>query len=60
MCSLATENGRITVSSDRIKIREGELITEIPLSNESGFRDALAKYCRIAIDAKADSSKAVH
>ena len=60
MCSLATESGRITVSSDRIKIREGELTTEIPLSNESEFRDALEKYFRIRIDVKADSSKALH
>ena len=60
MCSLATENGRITVSSDRIKIKEGELTTEIPLSNESEFREALEKYFHISIDVKADSSKAVH
>ena len=58
MCSLATEQGRITVSNDRIKIREGELTTEIPLTNESEFREALEKYFRIRIDGKADSSKA--
>lgn len=48
-CSLATEKGRITVSANKIKITEGDTITELPLSNEDEFSEALEKYFHIRL-----------
>jgi N-hydroxyarylamine O-acetyltransferase len=43
-CSLATEKGRITVTANKIKITEGDSITELPVTNEAEFLLALEKY----------------
>jgi len=46
-CSLATENGRITVTANKIKITEGDTITELPVTSEEEFLNALEKYFQI-------------
>jgi N-hydroxyarylamine O-acetyltransferase len=47
-CSLATKNGRITVTADKIKITEGNTITELPVNSEEEFLNALEKYFQIS------------
>ena len=46
-CSLATEKGRITATSNKIKITEGDLITELPVISEEEFLLALENYFQI-------------
>jgi N-hydroxyarylamine O-acetyltransferase len=48
-CSLATEKGRITVTSNKIKITEGDLITELPVISEEEFLLALENYFQIRL-----------
>jgi N-hydroxyarylamine O-acetyltransferase len=48
-CSLATENGRITVTANKVKITEGNAITELAVSNEEEFLNALEKYFQIRL-----------
>ena len=36
-CSLPNENGRITVTANKIKITEGDKVTELPVNNEEEF-----------------------
>jgi len=50
LCSLATENGRITLTNDKIKIKEGDAVTELNLSNEAEFLSALKKYFNIKMN----------
>jgi N-hydroxyarylamine O-acetyltransferase len=49
LCSLATEKGRITVTADKIKIKEEDTITELPVSSEEEFLSALKKYFNIGL-----------
>jgi len=49
-CSLPTENGRVTVSTNKIKITEGSSITESPVTDEHEFLSALEKYFHIRLD----------
>ena len=49
-CSLATENGRITVTANKIKITEGDNITEYQLNGEEEFLMALEKYFHIRLN----------
>jgi len=48
-CSLATENGRITVTANKIKISEGDRVTELQVNNEEEFLNALDKYFHIRL-----------
>jgi N-hydroxyarylamine O-acetyltransferase len=41
LCSLPTENGRITISGNILKITENDEVTEINLNNEEEFNKAL-------------------
>jgi N-hydroxyarylamine O-acetyltransferase len=49
LCSLATEKGRITVTADKIKIKEGDTITELPVNSEEEFLSGLEKYFNIRL-----------
>jgi len=49
-CSLATEKGRITVTSNKIKITEGDTITELQVNSEEEFLVALTKYFHIRLN----------
>jgi len=49
LCSLATEKGRITVTADKIKIKEGDTITELAVNSEQEFLSALEKYFNIRL-----------
>jgi len=42
-----TEKGRITVTSNKIKVTEGDTVTELPLNSEQEFLEALEKYFHI-------------
>ena len=46
-CSLASEKGRITVTANKIKITEGDSVTELQLNSEEEFLVALEKYFHI-------------
>jgi N-hydroxyarylamine O-acetyltransferase len=46
-CSLATEKGRVTVTGNKVKITEGDGVTELPLNSEEEFLNALEKYFHI-------------
>src|SRR4249919_1355068 len=48
-CSLATEKGRITVTANKIKIKEGDTITELAVNSEQEFLSALEKYFNIRL-----------
>ena len=43
-CSLATEKGRITVTTKKTKITVGDSVTEVPLESEEEFLEALETY----------------
>lgn len=47
ICSLPTDSGRITVTSDKVKIKQEGGIDEHELKNEEEFRAALWEYFRI-------------
>jgi N-hydroxyarylamine O-acetyltransferase len=49
-CSLATENGRITVTANKIKITEGDGVTELQLNSDEDFQAALEKYFHIRLN----------
>jgi N-hydroxyarylamine O-acetyltransferase len=49
LCSLASEKGRITVTGDKIKIKEGDTLTELPINSEQEFLSALEKYFNIRL-----------
>jgi N-hydroxyarylamine O-acetyltransferase len=49
LCSLATEKGRITVTTDKIKIKEGDTITELPVHSEEEFLSGLERYFNIRL-----------
>lgn len=49
ICSIATENGRITLSGERLKITEGQLLTEKEFEEESEFHQYLWKYFKIKL-----------
>jgi len=46
-CSLAIEKGRITVTGNKIKITEGDSVTELNVKNEEEFLKALDMYFHI-------------
>lgn len=46
-CSLATEKGRITVTGNKIKITDGDSVTELTVKNEEEFLKALDRYFHI-------------
>ena len=48
-CSLATEKGRITVTTHKIKITEGDTVTELAVNSEEEFLEALDCYFRIRL-----------
>jgi len=48
-CSLPTKNGRITVTGSKIKITELDRVTELPVSNDAEFVNALREYFHIQI-----------
>ena len=54
LCSLATENGRITLTTDKIKIKEGDTITERALKSEEDFLSALEEYFNISLQSSFD------
>jgi len=45
-----TQNGRITISGNTLRIKNGNAITETYLENEEAFKAILLKYFRIALD----------
>jgi N-hydroxyarylamine O-acetyltransferase len=49
-CSLATEKGRVTVTANKIKITEGDRVTESQLNSEEEFQAALEKYFHIRLN----------
>jgi len=49
ICSLPTENGRITLTGKKLMIREGEKTTEKPVANRHEFEQYLASYFGITI-----------
>src|SRR6478609_9602607 len=49
-CSLATEKGRLTVTANKIKITEGDSVTELQLNREAEFLVALEKYFHIRLN----------
>ena len=49
-CSLATEKGRITVTANKIKITEGDKVTELQRNTEEEFLVALEKYFHIRLN----------
>lgn len=49
ICSLPTGNGRITLTDDLLKIRDGENTNEQPVKNEEDFEELLAEYFAITI-----------
>lgn len=53
MISLPTENGRITVAGDILKVTEGDSVTEIVLENEKTFLVSLQRYFGVEIDKEA-------
>ena len=44
LCSLATTNGRITLSGQKLKIREGETLREVVLDDQMSIDDILQQY----------------
>jgi N-hydroxyarylamine O-acetyltransferase len=48
-CSLATEKGRITVTANKIKITEGATVTELAITSEKEFLEALDRYFHIGL-----------
>ncbi len=49
-CSLAAEKGRITVTANKIKITEGDSVTELQLDSEEELLVALEKYFHIRLN----------
>lgn len=52
ICSIATENGRITITGDRLKIREGKDLMEKEFEEESEFHHYLWKYFNIQLSVR--------
>lgn len=52
ICSIATENGRITITGERLKIREGKELIEKEFAGESAFHHDLLKYFNIQLSAR--------
>ncbi|WP_342333272.1 arylamine N-acetyltransferase [Pedobacter sp. FW305-3-2-15-E-R2A2] len=52
ICSIATENGRITITGERLKIREGKKLMEKEFKEESEFHHDLRKYFNIQLSAR--------
>jgi N-hydroxyarylamine O-acetyltransferase len=50
LCSIATENGRITLTGDKLKVTDGSTAYEQRLLNDEEFTSNLAKYFNIKID----------
>ena len=59
LCSLLTATGRITVTSDKIKITERNVITELTINNENEFLSALERYCNLRLNINVPSAKAI-
>jgi N-hydroxyarylamine O-acetyltransferase len=49
VCSRPIENGRLTVSSDKVKIKQGDEIEEQELESEEDFHAALWEHFRIKL-----------
>lgn len=49
ICSVALENGRITITGERLKIRKGEQVIEKVFADETEFHDQLRKYFNIVL-----------
>lgn len=49
LITLPTENGRITISGNTLKIKEFDLMTEILLKNETEFKNELLKKFKVKI-----------
>ena len=52
ICSIATENGRITITGERLKIRDGKDLMEKEFGEESEFHHYLWKYFNIQLSAR--------
>ena len=50
LISLPTENGRITITGNTLKIKEKESTKEIPLASEADFEKALWKYFSVKME----------
>lgn len=50
VCSRATDDGRVTVTHDRLIVTRGTERTEMPLADAEAFREALATHHEIALD----------
>lgn len=49
LCSLPTEEGRVTLSDDKLLITQGQEKQEIPIEHETAFTEALWQYFRMQI-----------
>ncbi len=49
VCTKATENGRITITKEKLKITEEKNKKEVPINNEENFKAYLKKYFQIQI-----------
>jgi N-hydroxyarylamine O-acetyltransferase len=49
LCTLATENGRVTILNDTLKIKSGEIVEEEKLESEEAFQKALRDYFGIKL-----------
>jgi N-hydroxyarylamine O-acetyltransferase len=49
LCSLPTEEGRITLSGDKLRITNKESVTEYDLASEKEVHEALEKYFSIVV-----------
>ena len=52
LISIPTVNGRITITGNKMKIKDGELSTEIVLENESEFEKEIWNKFKIKKDAR--------
>lgn len=49
LISLATETGRMTISGNTLKLKQGELVEETTLHDEAEFKSALARYFNVTL-----------
>lgn len=57
VCSIATNNGRITLTNEKLKITEGDSFTEEKINSEEEFAANLQKYFRINMNKASTTEK---
>lgn len=56
MITLPTPGGRITITKDKLKIKDGQGVYETFLENEAAFRDMVLKYFAIDLNVASNTS----